>query len=193
MNTENPSNQNMASYIKQLANEAEYRTIITNYYNVFGVYPETLELAPFGDYLIQFDPIEYEIPYDKLVDLDWGLLCRLIAASFTTKYRFVFWGSSTVPDLELTTESDEDKPGLKISEMLTLDAANLLKMYLAEQMEHAIQRQDLDKLKEIDRIRKQRIEYYLNEKAETEKEICRRIKEKEIKRWLLGSIGNSDM
>ncbi|MDO9512277.1 MAG: hypothetical protein Q7J34_11000 [Bacteroidales bacterium] len=162
--------------------EAKYHEVILKFDKVSSA--EIIEDEPFWSYLKAFDPsVSFAVPEE--FEEDFGFLFRLIAASLSCDWRYVFPTLNECveanidpkeirPELMITVGDGEQSRDDSISSLWSFQVKRLIEIYLAEQMnlEHL---KITDSFESVSLIidREKRIRYYRKTQNEAQQKLLR--------------------
>ena len=126
-------------FVDELRENPDKKEIIENYEKCYGPMPSNFkETNIYKKYVGKFTPLKlFKLitPSELELDFDWELLEQLIAASFSSDYRFE--PSEEAPSmyhLYITVESGGSKVVKKIGELWSFQIYRLFEIYIEEQI-----------------------------------------------------------
>lgn len=138
---------------------------------------------PFFEYVNQFKPIPYRVPEELKYDFDWELLLQLVAASFSSDYKFVIPDSDDlskvatemlIPELSITVSSGKQGVTKRVSELWSFQILRLYEIYCEEQINlHMLKLEDENEKNAIDCERVMRVKAYMAKQNDACKKIER--------------------
>jgi hypothetical protein len=123
------------TFVEELTEKTNGPEIIKKYTEIYGSFPETLEECAFFEYLNSFNEIKYQIPTEIADSYDWGILLKLIAASFSSDYWFTYENDDNCPELYISVKSGDTSALKKVSELWSFQILRLFEIYFKEQFE----------------------------------------------------------
>ena len=149
------------SFIENLNENPEKKEIVEKYENLVEPIKdkELKDTIFYKKYLSQFDiPFEkeiwFQIPEYINEDFDWDLLIRLIAASFSSKMSIVLLYPE-LPRICIEVTSGEKKVKKCLDELWGFQIARMYEIYLEENINSEIKKNEDEKEKEIVLSRRQ--------------------------------------
>lgn len=177
---------NIRDIMESWLEDESKKSVTEEYLELYSDYPESLDQTPLWEYLVQFEPVQYLVPEDNLGDFDWDLLCRLMAASFSSDYDFTFPGQKVVPELEITVSTNDGSATARISSLWSFQIENLFRIYLHEQLTYHLLSQDESEKDGIEEEQAKRLAMYRHKRQQAETETFRREKSPDLSKWLGG-------
>lgn len=157
-----------STFFKSMIKNPRKRETALKYELLFGNQEGlTVQDQPFyKDYLLQFKmPFQVAIPDEG--DYDWGLLLSLIFGSFYSEYSLILeegWKQNPVVipmvQLAITVHFEGESVTKYLDELFDIQIQRLFEIYVDEQMNTAIIRQEEDGQETIDAQREQRVLLY---------------------------------
>ncbi len=133
------------AFISELRENPEKKEMIEKYENALGEITWNIkDQIRFRDYLINFKPISYAIPDELENDFDWDLLQQLVIGSFSSDYEIKKEENAEKPELYIAVKSGDQSIVKKVSELRSFQIQRLYEIYIEEQLNLEILRQEKD-------------------------------------------------
>lgn len=133
------------AFISELRENPEKKDIIEKYENALGEISWWLkDQVRFREYLINFKTMSYAIPDELENDFDWDLLQQLVVGSFSSDYELKKEDNKDQPELYIAVKSGDQSIVKKVSELRSFQIQRLYEIYVEEQLNLEILRQEKD-------------------------------------------------
>jgi len=131
------------AFIGELRENPEKKEIIEKY--EAALWPISWSLKDqirYTQYLINFKPQEYLVPDELQNDFDRDLLQQLVIWSFSSDYELKKEDENQKPELYIAVKSGDQSIVKKVSELWSFQIQRLYEIYIEEQLNLEILRQD---------------------------------------------------
>ena len=133
------------AFISELRENPEKKEMIEKYENALGEITWNIkDQIRFREYLINFKPMSYAIPDELENDFDWDLLQQLVVGSFSSDYELKKEDNKDQPELYIAVKSGDQSIVKKVSELRSFQIQRLYEIYIEEQLNLEILRQEKD-------------------------------------------------
>jgi hypothetical protein len=114
---------------------SEKREVIEKYEkNFWPISGSVQDQKRYKEYVSNFPVVEYIVPFASKDDFDWGLLCQLSAASFSSEVGLNWNEENTEAEYIISVENGGQVIAKKVSELFGYQIDRLFKIYCEEQM-----------------------------------------------------------
>jgi len=146
-------------FIEELRQKPDKKQVVEKYEKLFGSIQGGLEEQQrFTEYVTFFNPIEFAVPDELKEDFDWGLLMKLVTASFSSDYELKKVADDKKErDLFIAVKSGDQSVVKTVSELRSFQVLRLYEIYIEEQMNlHSLKYEDEKEKDAIDQEREMR-------------------------------------
>jgi len=133
----------ITAIIARIKNDILFKAELAAYAEFYGSLPDAVEEMAFWDYLEKIKPLPYHFSEDDKSEFDHDLFLRLVVGSLSSDYKLSFTDEfSELPELLIHAKSNGLSIAKKISEVSSSQLADLIYIYLKEQISLQLIKQD---------------------------------------------------